>query len=72
MTKFQPGDDVLVDFDGVQARGEVIRQTGGWVMATIEVDPLSDFGSITARLAPHSTVCVPETRVEHAAQTCVE
>lgn len=65
MTKFNPGDDVIVDFGG-ECHGEVIRQSNGYVMAVIAVDPEADYGSVTARLDPHSTVCVPEGRVRLA------
>ena len=68
MSRFKPGQDILVDFDGsgTQWRGEVITQARGWVMAVIEIDLTADWGSISARLAPYSTVCVPESRVKPA------
>lgn len=66
MTKFTGGDDVFVKFDGIESRGEVINHNRGWVTAIIEPDPEADYGSITARLAPRTTVCVPDKRVRHA------
>lgn len=65
--KFQPGDDVLIDFKGVEdVPGEVIRQSNGWVMAIAAIDSTQDWGSIGTRLDPRSTICVPESRVKHA------
>ena len=65
MTKFSPGDAVIVDFQGVECEGIVIRQSSvtGFVMARIVVDGEMDFGSITPDMDPRSVVCVPEMRV---------
>jgi len=65
--KFEPGEDIVVDFDGVHVPGEVIRQSNGWVMATVDLDPEIEW-TLGARLHRRSTVCVPETRVSHAEQ----
>lgn len=65
MAKFRPGDDVIVTFDGQESPGEVIRADHGWVMCNILVDPQDDYGNITARMAPQSTVCVKEVDVRH-------
>ena len=65
--KFQPGDDVLVDFKGVEdVPGEVIRQSNGWVMLIAAIDGTHDWGNIGPRLDPQSTICVPEGRVKPA------
>lgn len=64
MTRYQPGDDVIVDFDGIEHRGSVISHNRGHVLATIVIDPVADYGSITPRLAPESTVCVAEAKVK--------
>lgn len=61
-----PGDDVIVTFEDREARGVVLTHLRGYVMATIEIDPEYDYGSITARMAPHSTVCVREGDVRLA------
>jgi hypothetical protein len=66
VTKFASGDDVIIDFKGVEVPGEVIRQSNGWVMAVVELDPETDWGRVGPQLDPHSTVCVPEGRVRHA------
>ena len=66
MTKFQPGDDVIIDFKGVDVPGEVMRQSNGWVMALVHIDPETDWGQVGPQLDPRSTVCVPEKRVKHA------
>jgi hypothetical protein len=65
VTKFQPGDDVIIDFKGVQVPGEVMRQSNGWVMAIVAIDPETDWGSEGPRLDPRSTICVPDGRVRH-------
>ena len=67
MTKFSVGDDVVVDFAGIQHQGEVIEQRrSGYVMVRIILaDPAWDYGSIGARLDPESTVCVKLTNVRH-------
>ena len=57
---------MIVDFDSVEMRGEVIYQgeASGYVMAVvINPDPEIDVGSITARFDPRPTVCVPASRV---------
>jgi len=61
--KWQPGDDVWVDFDGKEHRGEVVSSKRGYVVAIIEIDPVWDYGRMGPRLAPLSHVCVPESRV---------
>jgi hypothetical protein len=66
MTKFSEGDDIIVDFGGLDHRAEVVRHSNGWVLAVIVIDPQWDYGRQGARLVPHSTVCVPEKRVKHA------
>lgn len=64
--RFQPGQDVIVDFDGVEHRGEVLNHRGGHVLATIVTDLLADYGGISPMLAPHQTVCVAEGKVRPA------
>lgn len=66
MTKFLPGEDVIVDFCGIEHQGEVIEQRSGYVMVRIIADPDCDYGAITARLGPDPTVCVKENNVRHA------
>jgi hypothetical protein len=66
VTRFQPGDAVIVEFQGVECEGEVIRQstTTGYVMARITIPDVEvDFGSISPQLDPQPTVCVPECKV---------
>ena len=66
VTRFKPGDQIIVDFDSVEMRGEVIYQgkVSGFVMAVvINPDPEIDLGSITARFDPRPTVCVPASQV---------
>lgn len=66
---FQRGEDVIVEFDGQEHQGEVVRQSHGYVMCQIIIDPLWDYGSQSPRLDPISTVMVPEKNVRHADQT---
>ena len=66
MTRYRPGDDVVVTFQGIEMRGTVISQgpASGYVMATvINPDPEADMGSITPRFDPEPTVCVPASDV---------
>lgn len=69
MPKYKPGEDVIVEFDGHEHQGEVLRQSRGYVMCQIIIDPLCDYGAQTPRLDPVSTVLVPEKNVRHAAHT---
>lgn len=66
MTKFKPGDDVVIDFKGVEVPGEVLRESNGWVMAVVAIDPEADWGSEGPRLDPRSTICVQVSHVQHA------
>lgn len=63
--RFQRGDDVLVDWMGVQCLGEVIEHLhSGFVMAVITLpDAELDWGGVGAALDPQPTVCVRETAV---------
>jgi hypothetical protein len=66
VTRFQPGDAVIVEFQGVECEGIVIRQSSitGFVMARIAIPDVEvDFGSISPRMDPQPTVCVPECKV---------
>ena len=66
MTKYQPGDDVIIQFKGVEVPGEVIHESHGWVMALVDIDPEADWGRQGPQLDPRSTICVPDKRVRHA------
>lgn len=59
----KPGDDVVVDFEGIDHLGHIDRIEKGWVRAVILVDPELDYGSGTERLSPCQTVMVPACRV---------
>ena len=64
MSRFQRGDAVRVEFMDVDCEGIVLRHSSGYVMAQVLIPDVEvDFGSITARLDPRPTVCVPESRV---------
>ena len=69
VTRYHPGDDVVVTFQGVEMQGEVIWQgaTSGYVMAVvINPDPELDMGSISAAFDPRPTVCVPASKIRLA------
>ena len=68
MSKFAPGDDVIVEFDGLEHRGEIKSHTNGWCVARIAIDPLADYGGVTPALAVRSLVCVREAHVRHATE----
>ncbi len=63
--KFQRGDDVIVDFGGIDHQGEVVQHSAGYVMVRMIADPAADYGSISDRLDPEPTVCVKEKHVRH-------
>jgi len=66
VTRFQPGDTVVVSFQGVEMTGQVISQSpaSGYVMARVTVpDPELDLGSISARIDPQPIVCVKPSDV---------
>ena len=66
MSPFKPGDDVIVDFGGLDHPGEVISQSSGYVMVRILADPIADYGGISSMLDPEPTVAVKESKVRHA------
>lgn len=66
MSPFKPGDDVIVDFGGLDHPGEVISQSSGYVMVRILAEPTADYGSISSMLDPEPTVAVKESKVRHA------
>lgn len=66
--KFEPGEDVIVDFGGLDHRGEVISHQRGYVLVKILADPEADYGSITARLDPQPTVGVKESKVRRSCE----
>lgn len=66
MTKFSVGDDVIVDFGGLEHPGEVISQSSGYVMVKILADPNADYGRVSSMLDPEPTVAVKESKVRHA------
>jgi hypothetical protein len=57
---FDPGQDVIVTFDGVECPGEVIEVKHGWILAKVLIDPNSDHGGISPTLSPVSQVMVRE------------
>jgi hypothetical protein len=68
---FEPGQDVLVTFDGEEYPGEVLDHTRGWVMAKVMIDPLSDHGDVTPMLGLRSIVNVREADVRPVDEAAV-
>lgn len=64
--KYRPGDDVWVTFCGVRSRGEVVALSphSGYVLCRYLIDPSADYGRVSARLSPVSTVCVRPSDLE--------
>jgi hypothetical protein len=53
------GQDIVVNFQGIEHQGHVENiERNGWIRCRIAIQPVADYGAITARMAPHSTVCV--------------
>lgn len=66
MSDFNPGDDVVVEFDGLEHAGVVEQCMGkGWLRCKIRIDSSADYGNMTPRLGVESVVCVRETDVRH-------
>lgn len=62
MTQYSVGQDVIVTFDGVEHQGHIEKIETGWIHCRITIGD-DDYGSITPRLSPQSTVCVRESDV---------
>ena len=61
---YQPGDDVLIDFHGLEHRAEVLNHRGSWVLAVMIPDPVWDYGRASAQIDPsRQTVCVRDRHV---------
>ena len=61
---FTPRQDVWVEFEGLEHAGIVEKVDNGWARCKIVTDPAWDYGSISARLAPYSTVAVLTTQLK--------
>lgn len=68
MTDLHPGDTVTVTFDGHDHPGTIEHTHHGWAYCRITIDPELDYGKITARLAPQSTVCVRHNNIRKTDQ----
>ena len=62
MSQLSVGQDVIVTFDGVEHQGHIEKIVTGWIQCRIAIGD-DDYGSITPRLSPQSTVCVRESDV---------
>jgi hypothetical protein len=63
---FTAGQDVIVNFDGIEHHGHIELIERGWIRCRIAIQPIADYGAITAHLAPHSTVNVRANEVRPA------
>lgn len=63
---FDTGQDVFVNFDGVEYPGEVLGIRRGRVMARVHIDPITDHGELTPMLGITSIVNVREADVRAA------
>jgi hypothetical protein len=63
---FNPGQDVVVTFDGEDCPGEVIDNRNGWVLAKVLIDPMTDHSPMNSSLSPVSEVMVRERDVRPA------
>ena len=62
-TTSQTDATVTVTSDGHDHPGTIEHTARGWVHARITIDPELDYGAITPRLAPQTTVCVRDTHI---------
>lgn len=69
MINYQPGQDITVTFDGIDHPAEIEKIEHGWYHCRITIDPTGDYGSITPRLAPQSTVCVRANHIKKCVET---
>lgn len=61
----KPGDDVTVEFSGVEHFGEVLKvEQSGFVLCRVHTDPLLDYGRASARVSPEQVIAVRSTRVK--------
>ena len=60
---FNKGDDVVVSYDDEEFVGEVIRDSGQWVLCRIQLDPTADLDGGERMGYPHSYVMVRRTQV---------
>jgi hypothetical protein len=64
---FERGDDVLVDFDGGEFPGEVLKsEASGYVLCRIHTDPEWDFGMSSAWVMPEQVVAVRTGNIKPA------
>lgn len=61
----KPGDDVLVEFEGAEFPGEVLKiEKSGYVLCRVLFDPEWDFGRASARVMPEQVVAVRQGRIK--------
>lgn len=58
------GDDVIVDFEGAEFPGEIIKpEHSGYILCKIHTDPCWDYGRGGSRIMPEQVVAVRVNRV---------
>lgn len=63
----KPGDSVVVDFDGVDHPGKLLKkESSGYLLCEILTDPVMDYGSGSAKVMPVQTVAVRSGHVRPA------
>lgn len=64
---FNPGDDVLVTFEGAEFPGEVLKlEKSGYILCRVITDPEWDYGFASPRIMPEQVVAVRHGRVRKA------
>lgn len=58
------GDNVTVNFDGESHAGRVVHVGKGYIFAKIVIDPVSDYGPISAHLGAESVVYVRDKDIQ--------
>lgn len=55
---FNKGDDVIVDFKGIDHQAEVVEVANhtDYVLVRMHIDPEADYGNVTASLPPEAIV----------------
>ena len=65
---YKIGDDVIVEFKGREAAGEVVQvfKSSGYLFCRIHIDPTWDYGRAGSALDPEPFICIRESQVSLA------
>ena len=72
MSNYNVDQDVIVTFDDLTHHGHIEKIEGGWIYCRILIGSADDYGSITPRLSPHTTVCVRESSVQSVSTLAID